>query len=433
MKLKIVQIVTHLNLHDAIGNDVLAMDEALKQQGYDSRIMAYNIHDALKDKVEPLDFSALSPEDLVIFHKATGDRVTGKIAGLPCKKVMVYHNITPAKYLLPYDPAMFLILSLGRLQLRRHASRMDACWAVSQYNAKELQRYKVQKEKLAVLPILFSKEERTIQPDPKTQQKLRANQGTKLLYIGRITPNKKPEDVIKAYQTYKDRYDKNATLYLLGSWDGMEKYYAKLKGFAADLNLTDEQVVFAGRVTDEEREAYLRNSDILLCLSEHEGFCVPLLEAASRSLPVLAYVAAAIPETLGDSGLLFQTKDYDAMADAIYKLQTDEAFRKHLIRSQQNNMKRFDRVSTEQQFLRLVAQITGQPETKDVTYNYPDCTTGNEFHSSEKSIPAHHSGISSGFFKPLWMIHNQTYQQYAKGSTRKRLKATLSKVLKMFK
>lgn len=425
--------MTRLNLHDAIANDILAMDEALKQQGYDSRIMAYNIHEALADRAEELNLTVLSPEDIAIFHKGTGDRLTKQIANLPCKKVMVYHNITPAKYYPLYDPALFLVLALGRLQLRRYASRMDACWAVSQYNAKELRHYGVPKEKTAVLPILFSKEERKIQPNQKTQQKLRANQGTKLLYIGRIAPNKKPEDVIKAYTIYKDKYDKNATLYLLGGWDGLEKYYAKLKGFAADLNLTDEQVVFAGRVTDEEREAYLRNTDLLLCLSEHEGFCVPLLEAASRNLPILAYAAAAIPETMGDSGLLFQTKDYEAIADAIHKLQTDEAFRKQLIQNQQDNLKRFDRDQTEQQFLDLVAQITDLKEKEDITNNTPDNESQNRPRNITNSNAPKCSKTTSGSFKPLWMIHNNTYRQYAKGSTRKRWKTTTSKVLKMFK
>ncbi len=409
------------------------MDEALKQQGYESRIMAYNIHEALTDRAERLDLATLSHEDIAIFHKGTGDRLTKQIANLSCKKVMVYHNITPAKYFPLYDPALFLVLALGRLQLRRYASRMDACWAVSQYNARELCQYGVPKGKTAVLPILFSKEERTIQPDQKTQQELQTIQGTKLLYIGRIVPNKKPEDVIKAYKTYKDKYDKNATLYLLGSWDGLEKYYAKLKGFAADLNLTDEQVVFTGRVTDEEREAYLRNTDLFICLSEHEGFCVPLLEAASRNLPVLAYTAAAIPETLGDSGLLFQQKDYNAMADAIHKLQTDESFRNQIIQNQLENIKRFDRDKTEQQFLRLIAQITDKTVAEDKTYSDPNCDTKDKYFEPTQNTPAKRSNATSGSFKPLWMIHNKTYRQFAKGATRKRWKATTSKVLKMFK
>ncbi len=425
--------MTRLNLHDAIANDILAMDEALKWQGYDSRIMAYNIHEALTDRAEKLNLAVLSPEDIAVFHKGTGDRLTKQIAKQLCKKVMVYHNITPAKYYFFYDPALFLVLVLGRLQLRRYASHMNVCWAVSQYNAKELRHYGVPKEKTAILPILFSKEERTIQPDSKTQQKLQTNQGTKLLYIGRIAPNKKTEDVIKAYKTYKDKYDKNATLYLLGSWDGLEKYYAKLKGFAADLNLTDEQVVFAGRVSDEEREAYLRNTDLLFCLSEHEGFCVPLLEAASRNLPVLAYAAAAIPETLGDSGVLFQTKNYDVMADTIHKLQTNEPFRKQIIQSQIDNLKRFDRDKTEQQFLDLVAKVTNSKSTGDITNNYPDIEPKDGPRNLTNNNSPKHAKLSSDSFKPLWMIHNKTYRQYAKGSTRKRWKATTAKILKMFK
>ena len=157
--MKIVQMVTNLNLHDAIGNDVLAMDEALKQQELDSHIMAFTIHEALKDRAGEMNLAGLDPEDFVIFHKATGDVLTKAVADLPCKKVMVYHNITPAKFFLPYDRMMSFNLALGRRQIRRFASRMDACWADSSYNARELQHYGVPAGRTAVLPILFSEQE----------------------------------------------------------------------------------------------------------------------------------------------------------------------------------------------------------------------------------------------------------------------------------
>lgn len=425
--MKIIQVLTHLNIHDAIGNEVLAMDEELKQQGYDARIMAFKIHERLRSRAESMDLSVLNPEDIVIFHKATGDLLTGKVAGLHSRKIMVYHNITPARFFLCYDPMMTGILRLGRMQVRRYASRMDACWAVSEYNAREIHRYGVPPEKTAVLPILVSQAENRIQPDPVTVQKLQTQKGTKMLYIGRIAPNKKAEDVIKAYTVYRDQYDPDARLYLIGSWDGLEKYYAKLKGFAADLGLTEDQVVFTGRVSDEEREAYLRNTEVLVCLSEHEGFCVPLLEAASRELPILAYGAAAVPETLGDSGILFEKKDYGAMADAIRKLQTDESFRKQVIQKQLENLKRFDREQTRQQFLRLIAEMTGDPN------NEAD-------HEEEGFVgvkPVFYQGKQTGTkirkFKPLWMVHNRTYRQLAKGATTKKWKETFAKVAGMLR
>ena len=358
--MKIVQILTNLNWGDAIGNEVLAMDEALKQQGYDSRVMAITIHEALYNQASEIDFSTISKEDLVIFHKATGDMLIKSVANLPCRKVMVYHNITPARFFLPYDRIMAMNLWLGRHQLRQFASRMDACWADSTFNAQELIRCGAQQQKTKVLPILFSEKETTIQPDPETVLKLSKQKGTQLLCIGRIAPNKKLEDAIKLYVHYQRKYDKDAVLYLVGSWDGLEKYYAKLKGFCADLNLKDDQVVFTGRVTDEEKEAYLRTTDVLLCMSEHEGFCVPLLEAMKRDLPILAYAEAAVPETLGESELLFTKKEYGRMAEALERLQKDELYHTGILKAQRQNLMRFDPAKTRETFLKLTEETNGQ-------------------------------------------------------------------------
>lgn len=355
--MKIIQILTNLNWGDAIGNEVLAMDEVLKQQGYDSRIMAITIHESLRYRASEADFSRIAPEDLVIFHKATGDMLTKRVIQLPCRKAMIYHNITPAKYFFPYDRIMSFNLWLGRKQLRQYTSCMDVCWADSSYNAEELLRCGVSKDKVKILPILFSEKESTIIPDPLTEEKLISVKSTKLLCIGRIAPNKKLEDAIKLYVYYKAFCDSDAVLYLVGGWDGLEKYYAKLKGFCADLGLNENQVVFAGRVSEEEKESYLRNADVLLCMSEHEGFCVPLLEAISRELPILAYAKAAVPETLGESKLLFNEKDYIIMAKALERLQKERQFRSEILEAQRKSLRRFDRAAVLNQFISLVNSL----------------------------------------------------------------------------
>ena len=351
--MKVIQILSNLNRADAIGNEVLAMDEALKQQGYHSQIMSITIHEALRYKASEVDFTTIAPEDLVIFHKATGDLLMKPVTRLPCRKIMVYHNITPAKYFFPYDRIMTANLWLGRHQLRRFTSRMDSCWADSSFNAEELLRCGALKEKTHVLPILFSENETTVQPDRRTMEKLQAVKGAKLFCIGRIAPNKKLEDAIKLYVYYRESYDKDAVLFLAGSWDGLEKYYAKLRGFCADLNLKDDQVIFTGRITEEEKEAYLQKTDALLCMSEHEGFCVPLLEAMKRNLPILAYAKAAVPETLGESECLFSEKNYSAMADCLDRLRKDELFRAKILKTQRQSLQRFDPEATRKQFLLL--------------------------------------------------------------------------------
>lgn len=293
----------------------------------------------------------------MVFHKGSGDKVTKTITRLPCKKILIYHNITPSKYFLPYDRRMFLILFLGRLQLKYCVPFMDACWADSAYNAKELLRCGAKQETTEVLPILLAETGSCVTPDPETEDKLKKTRATKLICIGRIAPNKKLEDAIRLYAQYKKEYDDKAVLYLIGSWEGLEKYYAKLKSICAKLNLTDSQVIFTGRISEEEKEAYLRNSDALICLSEHEGFCVPLLEAMKNNLPILAYAKAAVPETLGESELLFAKKNYEIMSKALDRLRKDSAFRTGILLSQKNSSVRFDPSVIQEQFLHLIHKL----------------------------------------------------------------------------
>ena len=340
--MKVVQIVTNLAIGDAIGNEVLAIHEALTDAGYTCEIMALTIHEKLAGTARNVDFSRVAPEDLAIIHKTNGDAFPKHIAALPCTRVLIYHNITPGRYLLHYDAVMAWNLWRGRHQLKRLARCVDQAWGDSQYNCRELEERGFSRDRLSVLPIVPSGAEAQIRPDDATASRLRARRGTRLLFIGRIAPNKRQEDIIKAYYCYLREEDPEATLYLVGSWNGFEKYYAKLKGFAADLGLRDDQVVFTGHVTEAEKAAYLACADVYVCMSEHEGFCVPLLEAMGRDIPIIAYAACAVPETLGENGLLIREKDYPEIARLIGCVCRDAAFRAQVIERQRESLARFE-------------------------------------------------------------------------------------------
>ena len=354
---KIIQLLTSLREGDAIGNDVLAMDHFLREAGYSCEIMALTIDERLTSKCKNVDFKRINSEDLVIFHKATGDSLTGLISRISCKKLVIYHNITPARFILPYDPVAAFNLARGRRQLKQLARVTDYACGDSDYNCEELCRAGMARERTFTLPILFDTTGADILPDVETVEKLRKEKGTKMLFIGRIAPNKKQEDIIKVYYRYLQTEDVTAKLYLVGGWNGQEKYYAKLKGFVADLGLRDDQVVFTGHVTEGEKQAFLTQADVLVCMSEHEGFCVPLLEAMKQDLPIAAYAAAAVPETLGNSGMLFMKKDYKEIAAGIGKLMKSEEIRSQVIASQRQSLKRFDIENTKNKLLSLIEQI----------------------------------------------------------------------------
>ncbi len=346
--MKIIQLLNHLNIGDAIGGDVLAIDDALRGAGYETRIMALSIHERLRDRAVPAELSGMEEEDILLFHKANGDPFTGVLSSLPCYRVLIYHNMTPASFFWAYDPVMAWNQVQGGRQLRRVLRSADEAWGDSSFNCGEIIRCGYPREKTSVLPILLDLKKR----EAKTEGR------TRILFLGRIAPNKKQEDLIKAFRCYL-AYDPGAQLVLIGSWDGFEKYYAKLKGFAADLGLTEDQVLFTGRVTEAEKERWLSRGSLFLCMSEHEGFCIPVLEAMAWDLPVLAYRCCAVPETVGENGLLFDVKDFEKVAGMMNRVMKDRKFRESVLEKQRENLKRYDRRETEKKLLEKIGGIRG--------------------------------------------------------------------------
>ena len=319
--------------------------------------MCVSAHESLASRAKPFDAASFEPQDLAILHHASYNPLIGQVAKLPCRRGILYHNITPAKFFVGYDSVVCANLLVGRYQLKKYAPKMDFAWGVSQYNCAELMRYGVDESRVQTLPILVQNAHASVEPDATLMNQLESTTGTKLLFVGRVSPNKKHEDIIKVYW-HVLRHDPLAKLYLVGNWKGMEKYYAKLKGFCADLKLADDQVVFTDSVSEEEKAAYLANADALVCMSEHEGFCVPLMEAMRSDLPIVAYAAAAVPETLGDNGLLFARKHYASMARAVQRVREESAFRTQVLQKQRAQLEAFQNSDPKGRLLHLVEQET---------------------------------------------------------------------------
>lgn len=352
--MKIIQMLTNLNYGDAIGNDVLALHRTFQAMGHESVIMAATIHERLADEATPIAPERIDDRCVVLMHKGAGDFISGMFASLRGKKVLVYHNITPPGFYAPYDLVFAWNLWRGRRQVSRMADGIDEAWGDSRYNCEELVRLGVPRSKVRVLPILMDFSKYDGIPDPQVAKALGEQKGAKLLFVGRIAPNKKQQDVIKVFYEYRKRFDERAQLYLIGGWMGNEKYYAKLRGFIADLGI--DGVHMPGHVSDEEMLAYFRGADAFVCMSEHEGFCVPLLEAMYCGVPVLAHAASAVTETMGNHDLLFAQKDYAAISQALHRALTDEAFRNLILRQQARNLARY---ASERTKARLASLLRG--------------------------------------------------------------------------
>ena len=335
--MKIIQLVSNLSYGDAIGDEVLMLHSYLRKT-CEARIMTLSVHPALENLADAMDFSAIQPEDVVILHKASGDVLTKPFRKLRCKKLLIYHNITPPSFFFPYNLIVAFNQRRGRKQLKSLASCVDWAWGDSQYNCNELTAMGFCSRRVATLPLCLPNQEKP-PVNAELAAGLRAGLGANILSIGRIAPNKKPEDIIKAFYLYQKHVDPHAKLYLVGSWQGMEKYYAKIMGFIADLGLSG--VTMTGHVSNEDKWTYLQCADLMLHMSEHEGFCVPLLEAMLCDVPILAYANSAVPETLGNPDQLFAEKDFPAVSERMREMITDQAYRSRILNKQRQNLQRF--------------------------------------------------------------------------------------------
>ena len=195
------------------------------------------------------------------------------------------------------------------------------------------------RQKIDVLPILIPYGDYDKTPSQNILDKY-GDGRTNILFTGRISPNKKQEDVIKAFFYYKNYMNQDARLFFVGKYAGMEAYYEQLKRYVEVLDLKD--VYFTGHIKFDEILAYYRTADVFACMSEHEGFCVPLVEAMYFGVPIVAYDSSAIADTLGNGGILTEDKDPKLVAEIINRLVQDETLRKEIIFRQKEQLKRFE-------------------------------------------------------------------------------------------
>ena len=336
--MKIIQLMTSLYPKDAIGEEAL-MIHSIAGKRCNTCIMALDVDPSLKHLTAEMDFSSVEEDDILILHKASGDDFVSLFQRLQCKKVLLYHNITPPSFFLHYDLIRVWNQWRGRTQLKPLVRAAGWVWGDSQFNCDELIALGSNPQKTEVLPLCLPFETQPPEANQELIARLNAHQQTKIFFIGRVAPNKKFEDIIKAFYYYQKTVDPSASLYLVGSYQGYAKYYAKLIGFIDELGLRN--VFITGQVSQEDKWAYYSCADMMLCMSEHEGFCVPLLEAMYFNIPILAYASTAVTETMGDAGVLFTEKDYAAISGQMKRLMSDPEFRGQVIDKQRQNLLRF--------------------------------------------------------------------------------------------
>ena len=257
---------------------------------------------------------------------------------VPQRTAIVYHNITPGHYFAGLNDHARRYSDLGREQLKELAKVAEFGFADSEFNRQELEAAGL--AKTAVVPILYDWEQFDVTPDPVVVRRL-ADERTSILVVGQILPQKAVHDVLAAFARYRES-DRGAHLYLVGSTAMSGSYLERLTRQVEDAGLR-EDVTFTGSVNAEQLVAYYRGATALLSLSDHEGFCVPLIEAMRSRLPIVANAAGAIPETLGGAGILIEQKSPDRVAAALERAIHDSATREDLIARGERRLEDFSR------------------------------------------------------------------------------------------
>jgi glycosyltransferase involved in cell wall biosynthesis len=177
---------------------------------------------------------------------------------------------------------------------------------------------------------------------------------TNFLFVGRIAPNKRIEDHIRLAEHYKRYIDDNYRFIFVGRYDGVPRYYATIRALIAQYRMPPDRFVFTGPVPERELATYYRRSSVYISLSEHEGFCVPLIEAMAADVPILAYAAAAVPDTLGGAGVAFAPKDLEYAAELLASLAYDDDVRRAVIAGQRRRLQAFGDESIREQLASVI-------------------------------------------------------------------------------
>ncbi len=329
---------------DAIGMHAFRLRKLLRDAGFDSDIYALDTHDDVRDDAfNAASFRTRVPtgrDAWILYHFSIGSPLLDLVRALDVPLALDYHNVTDAKFFWRWEPRATAQMLEGRRQLAEIAPVVRFALSDSRFNEQEL--IDLGCTRAAVAPILLDFADYDSAPDPTllaSRRRARESGGADWLAVGRIAPNKCQHDIVLAFAAYRRLHDPHARLTLVGG-QSAGQYWRALRQLTNDLGIS-EAVRFTDVVSHAELLACYRTSDVFLCLSEHEGFNVPVLEAMHFDVPVVAYAATAVPDTVGDGGLLLTDKDPLVVASAVERLRSDTSLRTRFVAAGRTRVEHF--------------------------------------------------------------------------------------------
>jgi glycosyltransferase involved in cell wall biosynthesis len=340
---------------DAIGDSARRVRDLLRAMGHASDIFALTIDGELSGQVRSFDDPAAHDGDVTIFHYALPSRMTAAFRQLPRGRVLQYHNVTPPEFFAPYDAGIFRLATLGREELATLAGHTDAALGDSAYNQRELDGLGF--ANTGVFPIAVDPDRIRAAPRRPALERLLSDGFANFLFVGRIAPNKKIEDHVRLAEHYKRYVDTEYRFIFVGRTESVPRYYDTVRALIAEYQMPADRFIFTGPVPDEDLATYYRTARVYISLSEHEGFCVPLVEAMLADVPVLAYASTAVPDTLAGAGLAFAPKDLEYAAELLGELAYNEDLRRQIIAGQRQRLDAFAPARLQEALQRLLSMV----------------------------------------------------------------------------
>ena len=357
MSASVHQLVPNLAFGDAISQQALTLRRMLRALGCRSEIYAQHVDARLRGEARP--FARLRAEQgdraHVLYHFSIASEVTDTYRLLPNPRTLLYHNITPPGFFRGVNEKVAALCARGRHELAGLAATCELALADSEFNRGELEALGY--PKTAVLPIVLDPERFDDRPVARLQGYRDGH--VNFLHVGRLVPNKRIEDVIRTFWFYRRKINPDSRLFLVGIDTDMEIYSFALRSLVERLAVPG--VAFVGRVDRRELATYYRLAHVYLCMSEHEGFCAPLVEAMHFGVPVIAYAATAVPETVDDAGVLVSEKRFAEVAELVALLGEDGRLRDRLVAAGRERARAFRPEAFEGRVRELLGAAWGGP------------------------------------------------------------------------
>jgi glycosyltransferase involved in cell wall biosynthesis len=337
--MRVDQWVPALHAGDAIGDSARLMRDAFRGWGYEADVYALEMDAGLE--TDGRYFSAWTPggpNDVVMLHYALPSPLTAALREHRGRRMLLHHNVTPPEYFEAWDPELARICRIGREELASLRDQVDLGLADSEFNRRELEAAGF--SRTGVLPIYL--DFRRYREAPARVLKRMLDDGPKnLLFVGRVAPNKRHEDLIRVASYWRRFIAPNVRLLLVGKLPGRGHYFDALQSLLYEEGFTASEVVFTGHVDHADLLASYAAADVFLSMSEHEGFGVPLVEAMLMDVPVLAYRCTAVADTLQGAGLQFSEKSIGEVAELAYALSSDAELRRAVLAGQRARLQAF--------------------------------------------------------------------------------------------